>query len=258
MDANSTIASCHDFLAIGENLYFQATTGDDPIPFVVEQALYAMLYDDATSQWGHRHTILWTPYTENSGASDREGFVGLGHAHGGFTYDGTYYQNTDMIVMDFFDPCATWNEPTAQPSPTATAMPSPTPSPPSSPKQPPASTPEPTPEPTAEPTMTPPAPSRTVSGRVTENGAALVDVTIASTPGQSTQSDANGDFILPGLAPTDQTLTPSKEGYSFAPASMQIDLAADDLVGIAFAGSFGPAGSAFSYALHLPLVTPGR
>ena len=110
LDANPTIAACHDTLLIAENLYWQGTTSSDGIPLVIEQAIYSLIYVDATSAWGHRHAILWTPYTENSGAADREGFLGLGHARGGFTNpdDGKFFAYTDMIVMNFFDPCATW------------------------------------------------------------------------------------------------------------------------------------------------------
>ena len=52
----------------------------------LERAIYGWLYDDSTASlaWGHRHAILWTPYVENSGPGDREGFLGIGHAHGSY------------------------------------------------------------------------------------------------------------------------------------------------------------------------------
>ena len=134
LDAKPAIAACHDFLSIAENLYWQGTTSSDGIPLVVEQAVYALIYVDASSQWGHRHAILWTPYTENNGAADREGYLGVGHSRGGFTDpdSGNFYNNTDIIVMNFFDPCATWVEappvvvpPPPSPEPVDTPIPPP-------------------------------------------------------------------------------------------------------------------------------------
>jgi hypothetical protein len=148
LDGNAAIGACHDFLSIAENIYFQATTGSTPLPFAVEKAIYTMIYEDSSSQWGHRHAILWTTYTENSGVPDQEGFLGIGVAHGGYTspFDARFYQSTDMIVMNFFDPCAAWE---AEPSATPTNTPSPTSSPTSLP----------TPSPTPIATPTPSGPS---------------------------------------------------------------------------------------------------
>ena len=63
------------------------------------------MYDDSGSGWGHRHAILYYPYNENGGSPDSEGFLGIGHAHG--THQG--WSNSDIFVMNFFDPCSTWN-----------------------------------------------------------------------------------------------------------------------------------------------------
>jgi uncharacterized protein YkwD len=119
LHANSAIGACHDSLAIAENLYFQGTTNPDGIPLIIEQALYYFMYMDQRSEWGHRHAILWTPYTENSGADGREGYLGVGHARGSYTYpaSGKTYPYTDMIVMNFFDPCATWVQKAPEPVP---------------------------------------------------------------------------------------------------------------------------------------------
>ena len=112
MDTKPAIAACHDFLAVDENLYSQGTTSSDGIPLIVEQAVYWWMYLDKERAWGHRHAILWTPYTENSGAPDREGFMGFGHARGRYTspITGKTLDYTDLIVMNVFDPCATWVE----------------------------------------------------------------------------------------------------------------------------------------------------
>jgi hypothetical protein len=68
------------------------------------------MYDDAGSGWGHRHAILWYPYNDNSGPSGQEGFLGIGRANGG-PYQGPFSQPwnfAELIVMNVFDPCATW------------------------------------------------------------------------------------------------------------------------------------------------------
>lgn len=261
MNANPAIGACHDFLSIGENLYFYATSEAQSVPFFIEQAVYVMMYEDAGPEWGHRHAILWTPYTENNDEPDREGFLGIGHASGPYTIDGTFYQSADILVMNFFDPCATWGEtPPDEGQPTPTASPSPTPSPTSAPA--PSATPTPIPQPT-EPSN---PPRRTISGRVitlaeNESGVSqaalgLSGVTITSDNGQTTQTDANGEFILEGLAPGKRIFTPSKTGYIFLPSSIELDLSVGDLEGINFTSSSGPAGADLSFALHLPLISP--
>jgi hypothetical protein len=167
--ANAAIGACSDFLGIAENIYFQATTGSDPLPYSIEKAIYIMIYSDAGSQWGHRHAILWTPYTENNGAPDREGFLGIGLARGAYTspFDGKVYQSTDMVVMNFFDPCATWQgetaatstpSPSPSPSPTPSAIVSPSPTPNPTTTAMPSASPTASPAPTTTPT---PAPSET-------------------------------------------------------------------------------------------------
>lgn len=147
LDADPDIAACRDFLGVAENLFWKGTTDPRGIPLVIEQAIYWWMYIDSGSNWGHRHAILWTPYTENSGPTDREGFLGIGHARGGYdTVDAQgnpkHYPYTDMIVMNVFDPCAGW---------TYAAPPSPPPPP--------------TPQPV--PTTAPPPATHSVSGNVT-------------------------------------------------------------------------------------------
>jgi hypothetical protein len=83
--------------------------GDNPaigacISLPVERAVYMWMYEDSSS-WGHRHAILWYPYSDNSGTIGKEGFLGIGRANG--PYQGWPY--AEMIVMNVFDPCATWN-----------------------------------------------------------------------------------------------------------------------------------------------------
>ena len=100
LDSNPAIGACHDFLGVAENL--AVLWGGWPLP--VERSIYRWMYDDSGSGWGHRHAILWYPYNDNSGHSGMEGFLGIGRASG--THSG--YPNSDIIVMNIFDPCQSW------------------------------------------------------------------------------------------------------------------------------------------------------
>jgi hypothetical protein len=124
------------------------------------------------------------------------------------------------------------------------------------------------------PSLSPP--KRSVSGQVTtlvadtsadsasmshsaiQDGFGLEGVIITSEEGQAIQTGADGEFILQGLAPGEHTITPRKEGYSFAPPSINVNLSAGDFSGLTFVGSSGPAGSSLSFSLHLPLILPNR
>ena len=99
MVSNPAINACHDPYMV-ENL--AVLWGGWTLP--VERAVYRWMYDDSGSLWGHRHNILWYPYNDNSGAVGREAFLGIGRA------TGTHHDwaDSDIIVMDVFDPCATW------------------------------------------------------------------------------------------------------------------------------------------------------
>jgi hypothetical protein len=48
--------------------------------------------------------VLWYPFNDNSGALGVEGFLGIGLASG--EHQG--WTDSDIIVMNVFDPCATW------------------------------------------------------------------------------------------------------------------------------------------------------
>ena len=105
---NPEIGACHDNLSVAENLAVFVSTGSIPLP--VERSVYMWMYDDAGSSWGHRHALLWYPYTDNSGLPGMEGFLGIGRASGG-PYQGPFdreWPSAEMIVMNVFDPCETW------------------------------------------------------------------------------------------------------------------------------------------------------
>ncbi len=101
LEANSTIKACHDFLGVAENIAVFWGNWNFPI----ERAVYNWIYDDSGSSWGHRHAVLWKSYNNNSGPVGNEGFLGIGHVNG--THSG--YPKSDLIVLNVFDPCSTWN-----------------------------------------------------------------------------------------------------------------------------------------------------
>jgi len=97
---NPVINACHDSF-FAENL--AGFWGNWLLP--VERAVYLWMYDDSGSSWGHRHILLWYPLNDNSGPAGKEGLVGIGRATGVFQG----YSNSNIIVMDLFDPCSTWD-----------------------------------------------------------------------------------------------------------------------------------------------------
>lgn len=110
LNTSTAINNCHDSLNIAENLAVFVTSGSS-IPLSIERSIYNWMYDDGNCcSWGHRHAILWTPYTNNSGPLNTEGFLGIGRASGG-PYQGPFSSSwnfAEMIVMNVFDPCSDW------------------------------------------------------------------------------------------------------------------------------------------------------
>lgn len=106
LEQNPAINACHDFLNVAENLAAFMTSGSS-ISLPIERSIYMWMYDDSTASipWGHRHAILWYPYTDNGGTAGMEGFLGIGRANG--PYGG--YNFGEVIVMNVFDPCASWD-----------------------------------------------------------------------------------------------------------------------------------------------------
>ncbi len=104
------IGDCHDILNIAENIAYFVTSGTD-IPLPVERFVYNWMYTDKNSSWRHRHAVLWFPYNDNSGTPGMEGFFGIGRANGG-PYQGPFsapWNYAEIIVMNVFDPCSTWD-----------------------------------------------------------------------------------------------------------------------------------------------------
>lgn len=109
LETNPAIAGCHDWIGVAENLaVFVASY--EPIPLPLERSVYSWMYNDGDS-WGHRHAILYYPYTNNSGPTGAEGFIGIGRATGG-PYKGPFagpWDHAEIVVMNVFDPCASWD-----------------------------------------------------------------------------------------------------------------------------------------------------
>ncbi len=66
-----------------------------------------------------------------------------------------------------------------------------------------------------------------ISGRVTMNGAGLAGVTVSDNATHSTVTDTNGYYTITNLAEKTYTITPSKNGYSFSPPSMNLKVPPD-------------------------------
>jgi hypothetical protein len=66
-----------------------------------------------------------------------------------------------------------------------------------------------------------PVPTYTISGKVTLNGSALngVAVALSGSATNSAMTDNSGNYSLTGLVTGNYTLTPAKNGYTFAPPS---------------------------------------
>jgi uncharacterized surface anchored protein len=65
----------------------------------------------------------------------------------------------------------------------------------------------------------------TISGKVSINGAGLGQVSLAVTGEGAQFSDGNGNFSFTSLANGTYTVTPSRSGYTFSPASQTVTIA---------------------------------
>jgi ribosomal protein S30 len=121
---NGVGASCREFLSRSENLAYFSVSSSQPIgassiPLPLERAIYAWIYDDSTSQWGHREAVLlqdttltnnpWG-YKNNNGSAAHEGFLGF-HVLGSTSYKpfgeppaNMPYSYGVAVVMNIYDP----------------------------------------------------------------------------------------------------------------------------------------------------------
>jgi uncharacterized protein YkwD len=106
--SNPAIGGHSDFLGISENIFAFVTSGNS-IALPVERAVYGWMYDDSSSAWGHRHALLWIPFTNNHGVAGSEGLMGLGRANGGpWSGFGSPWNFAEIIVFNVFDPDSTY------------------------------------------------------------------------------------------------------------------------------------------------------
>ncbi len=82
-------------------------------------------------------------------------------------------------------------------------------------------------------TINPPPTTYSISGRVTYNGSGLSGVTVSLTGAASSSrtTDSNGNYTFLGLQNGTYTITPSKEGYSFSPTSLQVTVSGANVTG---------------------------
>ena len=70
-----------------------------------------------------------------------------------------------------------------------------------------------------------PGPTYSISGQVTNaDGNPISDVTLSDNAGHTATTDSNGNYTISGLSAGTYTLTPSKIGYTFSPASHTVSV----------------------------------
>jgi uncharacterized protein YkwD len=108
--------ACRDFMSYSENIYVSCTGSTTTPTYTIEQAMFAWIYQDASSLWGHRRAALIqntnvngaTGFTNNVGSASSEGHLGIGI--GTRVYNGTAYPgcggtyNAHIVTMNIADP----------------------------------------------------------------------------------------------------------------------------------------------------------
>jgi hypothetical protein len=93
--------------------------------------------------------------------------------------------------------------------------------------------------------------SHSVSGSVLTSAGAGVSGVAVSCSGGSATTGAGGTFTIDGLADGSYTLTPSKSGYRFSPATRSVTLSGSNVSGQDFTGSVYAINDAFASATVL-------
>lgn len=107
---------CHELLNRSENLAYFVTSRTST-PLALERSIYAWIYDDASSGWGHREAALLQDqslanlgsnygFKNNNGSASHEGYLGF-HTIGSSDYRPlpSFPSNYGtVVVMNFFDP----------------------------------------------------------------------------------------------------------------------------------------------------------
>ncbi len=78
--------------------------------------------------------------------------------------------------------------------------------------------------------------SYTITGKVMDGSTPLAGAVVADQTGNSATTGADGDYTLTGLPPDAYTLTVTKTGYTFIPASLSVNLTNQNLQNVDFSG----------------------
>jgi hypothetical protein len=81
----------------------------------------------------------------------------------------------------------------------------------------------------------------TISGQITSSGAALSGVTVTLGTGQTTTTNTSGNYSFTGLANGTYSVTPSRSGYTFNPASQNVTISNGNQTTVNFTGSLSTA-----------------
>lgn len=116
IDNSATLANCHSNIPRGENIAWYGVSAGSSIPLPVERAIYQWIYDDSSSNWGHREMALLQDqpldnssglagFTNDNGDAAHEGYIGFS-SKGSSDYDPftTPTAYSQAVVMQFFDP----------------------------------------------------------------------------------------------------------------------------------------------------------
>lgn len=95
-----------------ENIAYVFSTHTTPPTYALERMIYLLIYEDSTSDWGHRKAFFQETYTDDSGEIGKEGLLGAGFVIGeNFTYKGMLFNYVAMSTFNMIDPCASWTFP---------------------------------------------------------------------------------------------------------------------------------------------------
>ncbi len=81
---------------------------------------------------------------------------------------------------------------------------------------------------------TPATTTYSISGTVTLSGAGLQGVTMTLNSSSTATTDASGNYIIAGLSNGSYAITPSKTGYTFAPANSAQNVNGANITGVNF------------------------
>ena len=90
------------------------------------------------------------------------------------------------------------------------------------------------------PSLGPPPPTYTISGTIIGSGGNAATVALTGTSSASTAADASGNYTFSGLANGSYTVTPSKTGFTFTPASRSVTVNNGNVTVVNFTSATAP------------------